>query len=90
MLVHRVPEELYDFEHDPHALTNLAADPAHKDTLEKMRKLLMDNMTATADPVLPAFKAFVDTGKQAWQEEVRARPAGRKARPKTATQEKPQ
>jgi N-sulfoglucosamine sulfohydrolase len=52
----RTPEEFYDFQEDPDALHNLIGDPRYKDEIAKMRKALMDNMAATADPVLPAFK----------------------------------
>jgi len=33
-------EELYDFENDPDNVTNLAGDPAHQVTLERMRRAL--------------------------------------------------
>jgi hypothetical protein len=33
----RPSEELYDCESDPHETVNLASDPAHRDTLERMR-----------------------------------------------------
>jgi arylsulfatase A-like enzyme len=31
------PEELYDLQNDPHETVNLAADPAHREALEKLR-----------------------------------------------------
>jgi hypothetical protein len=36
----RDPEELYDTRSDPHALVNLAGDPAHAATLERLRAAL--------------------------------------------------
>lgn len=86
MFVYRVPEELYDLESDPDCLVNLAEDPVCKNAkdgaLASMRKLLLENMTQTNDPILPAFKAFLETGKQTWKpDEVVRRPRGKKARP---------
>jgi len=43
------PEELYDTRTDPHEVTNLAADPAHADTLRTMRAALDRWMTDTKD-----------------------------------------
>lgn len=37
MANHRPAEELYDCEADPHEIVNLAADPDHQDTLERLR-----------------------------------------------------
>jgi N-sulfoglucosamine sulfohydrolase len=34
----RPPEELYDTESDPHEIHDLASDPAHRTTLERMRR----------------------------------------------------
>lgn len=80
LFLYRTPEELYDLKTDPNGLRNLAADPKHKKTLEAMRKQLLGNMTSTQDHILPAFKAYLSTGKQTWQPEVRKRrPGGRKA-----------
>lgn len=45
----RALEELYDLEKDPHELNNLAADPAHAETLAKLRKQLADWESATND-----------------------------------------
>jgi HEAT repeat protein len=43
------PEELYDTESDPWEVKNLAADPAHRETLERMRKALRDWMLEIRD-----------------------------------------
>jgi len=45
----RPAEELYDLAADPHEVTNLAADPKHKATLETMRKKLADWEERTGD-----------------------------------------
>jgi len=54
--LYRVPEELYDFQADPHALRNLAEDPAHAETLARMRAQLAAWMEATGDPARAAFR----------------------------------
>jgi N-sulfoglucosamine sulfohydrolase len=56
LFLKRVPEELYDFEKDPDALKNLAGDPAHRETLEAMRRDLEAWMERTGDPALAAFR----------------------------------
>ena len=79
--LHRAPEELYDLQADPSCLKNLASDPAHKKTLEDLRKQLLDNMTSTQDPILPAFNAYLADGKQTWTPEARKRfPGGNKGK----------
>jgi arylsulfatase A-like enzyme len=50
-LTPRPNEELYDVLNDPFELTNLAADPAHKETLEKFRQVLGDWTKQTGDYV---------------------------------------
>ena len=45
----RVPEELYDTEADPHELNNLAEDPAHRETLLRMRSALDDWFQRTGE-----------------------------------------
>ncbi len=45
----RPAEELYDLAADPHEVTNLAADPKHKGTLEALRKKLADWEEKTGD-----------------------------------------
>ena len=42
-------EELYDTEADPHEVNNLAADPRHKATLERLRDALFTWMKETGD-----------------------------------------
>ncbi len=42
---HYVETYLYDLEHDPHELTNLAADPAHAQVREKLSAQLKRRMT---------------------------------------------
>ena len=45
----RPGEELYDLTADPQEVTNLAADPKHKATLDAMRKTLADWEERTGD-----------------------------------------
>jgi len=45
----RPKEELYDLQADPHELRNLADDPAHRATLEALRKRLDDWTAETGD-----------------------------------------
>jgi N-sulfoglucosamine sulfohydrolase len=42
-------EELYDTDADPHQIHNLAAAPAHRTTLEKMRRALREWLLTTRD-----------------------------------------
>lgn len=56
MLLHRVPEELYDLQADPDALRNLAVDEQHAGALREMRQKLRDWMERTADPELANFR----------------------------------
>lgn len=45
----RASEELYDLQNDRWEVKNLAADPAHKETLERMRKATRDWMLTSRD-----------------------------------------
>ena len=49
MRTNRPGEELYDVQADPHQVRNLAADPAHKDRLERMRGAVTTWMRDSAD-----------------------------------------
>ncbi len=42
-------EELYDVATDPHEIHNLAADPAHKETLDRLRQVHLDWVLETRD-----------------------------------------
>jgi N-sulfoglucosamine sulfohydrolase len=55
LFLYRVPEELYDFEHDPDALHNLADDPRYADDLDRLRGELESWMERYGDPALAAF-----------------------------------
>jgi N-sulfoglucosamine sulfohydrolase len=52
---HRVLEEFFDFEKDPHALHNLIDDPAHQEEIKRMRSLLEERMKKTARPRPPCL-----------------------------------
>ena len=45
----RPPEELYDVQADPHQIHDLAADPAHRAVLERMRGAVDEWMTRIGD-----------------------------------------
>jgi hypothetical protein len=49
MRTSRPVEELYDTSADPHQVRNLAAEPAHRSTLERMRKAVVDWMARIDD-----------------------------------------
>jgi len=49
MRTSRPAEELFDVRRDPHQIENLAADPAHRATLEKMRAAVVEWMTRVGD-----------------------------------------
>lgn len=60
LLVHRVPEEFYDFATDPDALHNLIDDAAHAATLKAMRAEMRTWMEKTDDPLLPQYIAWTE------------------------------
>ena len=49
MRTSRPAEELYDVRRDPHQIENIAAEPAHRPTLERMRAAVAEWMTRTGD-----------------------------------------
>jgi N-sulfoglucosamine sulfohydrolase len=49
MRTHRPAEELYDTKADPHQIHDLSAEPAHRATLERMRKAVTDWMARVGD-----------------------------------------
>ena len=59
LLVYRVPEELYDLQHDPDALHNLIDDPAHAERVKQLRGKLLTWMEKTKDPQLETYQQFV-------------------------------
>lgn len=63
MVVHRVPEELYDFAADPSALKNLIDDPAFAEQRKAMRSEMLAWMEKTEDPLLPKFKELVQVAQ---------------------------
>jgi N-sulfoglucosamine sulfohydrolase len=59
LLLHRKPEELYDFAADPDARRDLADDPAHADTRALLRERLLAWMRQTGDPLEARYRAFL-------------------------------
>jgi N-sulfoglucosamine sulfohydrolase len=55
--LHRVREELYDFEQDPCALHNLVNEPEHAERVAQMRQELYRRMEQSDDPIAAGFKA---------------------------------
>lgn len=62
-------DELYDFDRDPHEMTNLAADPACTGVRDRLRVRLLDWLAETGDPFadrvddLPAAGTVLATGR---------------------------
>ena len=59
LFLYRVPEELYDYANDPDALHNLAGDPAHRETLRRLRGELLEWMKLTEDPQRGEYQTFL-------------------------------
>jgi N-sulfoglucosamine sulfohydrolase len=55
--LHRPAEELYDLRKDPAEVRNLAADPSHREVLDRMRAEMAKFRAETHDPWLPGQSA---------------------------------
>ncbi|MCA9055611.1 MAG: sulfatase, partial [Planctomycetaceae bacterium] len=74
-----VPEEFYDYEHDPDALHNLIDDPAWQAEIDRHRQLLHDWMVRTGDHALEAFEHREDPAvAEAYVERMEAESAARR------------
>lgn len=74
-----LPEEFYDYEHDPDALHNLIDDPAWQDEIKRHREALREWMVRTNDPVLTTFEHRSDAAAQeAYMERLDAEAAERR------------
>ena len=60
MRTSRPPEELYDVRRDPNQIENLAAAPAHRQTLERMRSAVSGWMTRIGDQGLINEAEMID------------------------------
>lgn len=70
--LHRTPEELYHYVEDPDALHNLADEKQHSAEMQKMREILLKQMKSTDDPVLPAYRKYLElVDKQISQNQTR-------------------
>jgi N-sulfoglucosamine sulfohydrolase len=57
----RSREEFYDEEKDPEERHNLIADPGYRKEIQQMRKLLLEQMEKTSDPLLPQFRKVFES-----------------------------
>ena len=55
----RAPEELYDYEHDPYALHNLADDPQYRNVLVDMRAKMLKWMEEMNDYCYSGYTMYV-------------------------------
>ncbi len=60
---YRTPEEFYDLKEDPDCLNNLIEDPARKNEIKQMQKMLIKKMRKSGDPLLKVFKKREHPGK---------------------------
>jgi hypothetical protein len=58
---HRTREELYDFQNDPSALRNLAADTGSREKLTELRRAMEQHLRSTQDRLLPSYSAKTGT-----------------------------
>jgi N-sulfoglucosamine sulfohydrolase len=57
LFLYRTPEECYDFQRDPDALSNLIGNPAYEVEVQRLRSELETWMERTGDPALGAFRS---------------------------------
>jgi len=83
LFLHRVVEELYDFDADPDARTNLIDDPTYAKDADRLRQAMEQWMVRTEDPALEAFRrrgdpqALATFMEQQVARSSRLRPPGR-------------
>ena len=75
--LYRVPEELYDFENDPHAYHNLVEDPAYADELRRLREETESWMEQNGDPALDCFRDQAPDRREAFMAEEAERLQGK-------------
>jgi arylsulfatase A-like enzyme len=76
----RAPEELYDLESDPFETNNLAADPAHEETLMALRERLERWMSETGDRGRqPEAAAMYESDMAVYLDDAGKQPSGRAA-----------
>ena len=56
---YRVPEEFYDYEHDPAALRNLIDDPKYRDEVVQFRERMRKRMRRQEDPLREKFESYL-------------------------------
>ena len=56
LMLHRVPEELYDIQADQNCLENLIDSPDHAEALKILRERMEKFMKDSGDPLLEVFK----------------------------------
>jgi len=64
MLLHRVPEEYYDFAADPDGLHNRIADPKCQEQIAQARKEMLLWMERTQDPLVESYRARITSKPQ--------------------------
>ena len=72
--------ELYDLKRDPHQTKNVADDPAHLETKERLEKRLLDELKRTGDPRLIDDGRFFETPPLAGPVTNQPTPGAKKAR----------
>jgi len=56
--LYRVKEEFYDYQKDPDATKNLISDGEYTEIIEEYRKLLLEQMRQTEDPLFSTYESF--------------------------------